>query len=123
MILRRLRIVREKIFKLVKRIMPSRGPSSDGSNSSSKSEPNQSPKILPKSNKRPLSKSNLTEPATKSYHFNLKVKLETVPQWDRNTDILARWLNKINRLTEGSSDIHWELRKIFLQMFTSSAKT
>jgi len=38
-----------------------------------------------------------------------------VPQWDGNADTLARWLNKINRLTDGSIDVHRELGKIVLE--------
>jgi len=35
-----------------------------------------------------------------------------VPQWDGNADTLARWLNKINRLADGSTNVHQELGKI-----------
>jgi hypothetical protein len=65
----------------------------------------------------------LAEPAAKSYHFDLKLKPETVPQWDGNADTLARWLNKINRLADGSADVHRELGKIVPRRFTSSAET
>jgi hypothetical protein len=65
----------------------------------------------------------LAEPAAKSYHFDLKLKPKTVPQWDRNVDTLARWLIKINCLTDGSTNMHWELRKIVPQRFPSSAET
>jgi hypothetical protein len=66
---------------------------------------------------------NLTEPAAKSYHFDLKLKPETVPHWDGNANTLARWLNKINHLAKGSPDVHQELGKMVPQRFTSSAKT
>jgi hypothetical protein len=65
----------------------------------------------------------ITEPAAQSYHFDLKLKHETVPQWDGNADTLARWLNKINCLANGSANVHLELEKIVPQRFTSSAKT
>jgi hypothetical protein len=113
----------DKVPRRVERIIPSGGPPSDVSDLSSKSKPNQHPKILPKSNRQSLSESNLAEPAVKSYHFNLKLKPEMVPQWDGNADTLARWLNKINCLADGSTHMHRELGKIVPQRFTSSAET
>jgi len=46
-----------------------------------------------------------------------------VPQWDGNANSLARWLNKINCLADGSTNVHRELGKIAPQRFTSSAET
>src|SRR5882762_3430389 len=71
----------------------------------------------------PLTKSKSDEPPVKSYHFNLKLKPETVPQWDGNANTLARWLNKINCLADGSVNVHRELGKIVPQRFTSLAET
>ena len=82
----------------VKRFIPPGSPPSDGSDYG-ESEPNWPPKIPPKSDRWPLSNTNLTEPAAKSYHFNLNLKPETVLQWGGNTDTLAMWLNKINHCT------------------------
>ena len=113
----------DKIPRRMERLIPPGGPPSDGSSSDSESEPNRPPKIPPRSDKRPLTKSNSAEPAVKSYHFNLKLKPETVPQWDGNADTLARWLNKINHLADGSTHVHRELGKIVPQRFTSSAET
>jgi len=59
----------------------------------------------------------------KSYHFDLKLKPETVPQWDGNANTLARWLNKINHLADGSVNVHQELGKIVPRRFTRSAET
>jgi hypothetical protein len=59
----------------------------------------------------------------KHYHFNLKLKPELVPQWNRNLDILARWINKVNCLTNNSSDIQEELGKVVPRIFTDSTKT
>jgi hypothetical protein len=111
------------VQKQVERLIPPGGPPSNGSDSDSKSEPNRPPKIPLKSNRRPLPKLNLAEPAVKSYHFDLKLKPEMVPQWDGNANTLARWLNKINCLANGSTDVHQELKKIVPQRFTSSAET
>jgi len=113
----------DKIPRRMERLIPPGGPPSDGSGSDGESEPNRPPKIPPRSDKRPLTKSNSAEPAVKSYHFNLKLKPETVPQWDGNADTLARWLNKINHLADGSTHVHRELGKIVPQRFTSSAET
>jgi len=44
--------------------------------------------------------------------FDFKLKPESVPQWDGNPDVLARWISKINHLANNSSDIHAELGKI-----------
>jgi hypothetical protein len=59
----------------------------------------------------------------KHYHFNVKLKLESVPQWDGNPDILARWISKINCLTNNSPEIKEELGKIVPWRLTNFAKT
>jgi len=102
----------DKMPKRVERFNPPGGPPDDGSNSDDEPKPSQSPKIPSKYDKQPLSNLNLAEPAAKSYHFDLKLKPEMVPQWDGNADTLARWLNKINRLADGSTNVHQELGKI-----------
>ena len=81
------------------------------------------PKIPPRSSKRPSTIVGDTEIKTKHYHFDLKLKPESVPQWDGNPDILARWINKINRLTDNSPDIREELGKVVPRRFTGSAET
>ena len=53
----------------------------------------------------------------------MKLKPESVPQWDRNPDVLARWISKINRLANNSPDIRLELGKIIPRRFTQSAET
>lgn len=50
----------------------------------------------------------------KHYHFNLKLKQELVPQWDGSPDVLARWISKINHLTNNSLEIRDELGKIIM---------
>ena len=51
----------------------------------------------------------------KNYHFNFKLKPKSVPLWNGNLDILARWFGKINHLMEISLDIGEELGKIVPQ--------
>ena len=46
-----------------------------------------------------------------------------VQQWDRNPDILGRWISKINHLANNSPDIWMELKKIVPQWFTQLAET
>ena len=46
-----------------------------------------------------------------------------VPQWDRNLDILARWISKINHLTNNLLEINKELGKIVPRRFTNFAET
>lgn len=36
---------------------------------------------------------------TSKPHFNIKLKPENVPEWDGNPDMLGRWLNKLNALS------------------------
>jgi len=86
-------------------------------------KPNRPPKIPPRSDRRPFTKSKSDEPPAKSYHFDLKLKPETVPAVGWKCRHLARWLNKINRLADGSVDVHRELGKIVPRRFTGSAET
>jgi hypothetical protein len=53
----------------------------------------------------------------------LKFKPESVPQWDRNLDILARWISKVTCLVSNLPEIKEELRKIVLRRLTNFAKT
>lgn len=46
-----------------------------------------------------------------------------VPQWDGNPDILARWISKINCLTNNSPEIKEQLGKIVPLRFTNFPKT
>lgn len=58
-----------------------------------------------------------------TYHFDMKLKPESVPQWDGNDDLLARWMDKVNSLSYHSEDIHRELGKIVPRRFTGLAET
>jgi hypothetical protein len=46
-----------------------------------------------------------------------------VPQWDRNPDILATWIGKINHLANNLPEIKEELGKIVLRRFTPKPGT
>ncbi|KIM77091.1 hypothetical protein PILCRDRAFT_91284 [Piloderma croceum F 1598] len=83
------------------------------------------PKLPPQSSKRPLpvlkkSKEDLTP---KCYHFNMKLKPEIVPTWDRNENTLAWWIEKVGQLANTSPDIFKELGKVVPWRFTNSAET
>ena len=63
------------------------GPPSDSSDSDTDSEPRKLPKIPPRSSKRPSTIVGNTEIKMKHYHFDLKLKPESVPQRDGNPDV------------------------------------
>jgi len=88
------------------------GPPSDSSESDLDSEPRKPPKIPPCSSKQPSIEISTTKPKLKNYYFNLKLKPKSVPQWNGNLDILARWNSKINRLANNFPDVCQELGKI-----------
>ena len=95
---------------------------SDDSSSKSDSEPIKPP-IPPRYDKRPATVATTTGLKPKHYHFDLNLKPESVPQWDRNPDNLARWMSKINRLVNNSPEIKEELGKIIPRRFTQFAET
>ena len=95
-------------------------PPSDGSNS----KDGKPPKSPPQSSKQPsavLLKPK-EEVSVKTYHFNMKLKPETVPTWDGNENTLVRWIKKVGQLAATLPDIFKELRKIVLRRFTDSAE-
>ena len=52
----------------------------------------------------------------------MKLKLETVPTWDGNKNMLARWIEKVGQLEATSPDMFKELGKIVPRRFTDSAE-
>ena len=48
----------------------------------------------------------------KGPHFEDKLKLSDVPQWDSNTDTIILWISKVNNLARASSRIHDQLGAI-----------
>jgi hypothetical protein len=53
----------------------------------------------------------------------MRIKPESVPEWDGNADTLARWLSKINQLAGKSENIHKELGKVIPHRSTGSAES
>ena len=104
-------------------VRPPPGPPSDSSDSDTDSESRRPPKIPPRSSKRPSVVVEDVELKPKRYHFDLKLKPESVPQWNGNPDVLARWISKVNRLANNSPDIRDELGKVVPRRFTDSAET
>ena len=97
-------------------------PPSDDSSSESDSKPIKLP-IPPRSDKQPATVTTTTDLKPKHYHFDLKLKPESVPQWDRNPDNLARWMSKINHLANNSPEIKEKLGKLVPRRFTQFAET
>ncbi|KAF7974147.1 hypothetical protein HWV62_13251 [Athelia sp. TMB] len=93
---------------------PSRGPGR-----------NPRPPIPPRSARRPTIPSGSTAPtsAPRGYHFDLKLKPESIPEWDGNEDKLARWIDKVNSIAKRSVDVHRELGAIVPRRLTSAAET
>src|ERR1700691_3100727 len=104
-------------------VRPPPGPPSNSSDSDTDSESRRPPKIPPHSSKRPSIVAEDVELKPKRYHFDLKLKPESVPQWNRNPDVLARWISKVNCLAINSPDIRDELGKVVPRRFTDSAGT
>jgi hypothetical protein len=81
-------------------------PSSDGSDLED-SEGDKTPKITPQSSRRPsaVPLKSKEEVSIKTYHFNMKLKPETIPTWDGNENTLARWIEKVKQLAATLPDI------------------
>jgi hypothetical protein len=120
---RTLKEPRENYSKDLKYVQQPPGTPSNSFNLDTDSKPRKPPKIPSHSNKQPSVVAEDIELKPKHYHFNSKLKPESVPQWNRNPDILARWISKVNRLANNSPDIQEELGKVVPRRFTDSAET
>jgi len=60
---------------------------------------------------------------TKGLHFEDKLKLSDVPQWDGNTDTIILWLSKINNLARYSEKINDQLGSIVPQRLQGAAES
>ena len=96
---------------------------SDCSDSVADSEPSMPPIIPPTSIEQPSIIHNAADIKPKNYHFDFKLKPESVPQWNGNPDILVGWVSEINHLVDIFPDIEEELGKIIPQQLTDSAET
>ncbi|KAF7972995.1 hypothetical protein HWV62_16488 [Athelia sp. TMB] len=79
----------------------------------------------PRSSRRPAAPTTPapSSGAVKSYHFDLKLKLENIPQWDGDEDKLARWIDKVNSIAKKSVEVHRDLGSIVPRRFTAAAET
>ena len=53
-----------------------------------------------------------------TYHFDLKLKLTDIPQWDGNTDDIICWMSKVSHLTNKSALISQQLGELVPQRLT-----
>ena len=114
--------------EIVSTIQRPKGPPNPPSDSSDSDESNADkgpPKIPPRSSKRPpaIPTKPKEELNPKTYHFDMKLKPETVPTWDGNENTLARWIEKVGQLANTSPDIFKELGKVVPRRFINSAET
>ncbi|KAJ3711099.1 hypothetical protein DFJ43DRAFT_1009055, partial [Lentinula guzmanii] len=58
-----------------------------------------------------------------AYCFDLKLKFDSVPEWDGNTDTIVRWLSKINDLAKTSPTIFKQLGSVVPKRLKGSAET
>ena len=98
-------------------------PPSDGSDLDD-SKGGKPPKHPPQSSKGPsaIPLKSKEKVSIKTYHFDIKLKLETVPTWDGNENTLAQWIEKVRQLAATLPDMFKELEKIVSQRFTDSAE-
>jgi len=114
--------------EIVSTIQRPKGPPnlpSDSSDSDKSNVDRGPPKIPLRLSKRPpaVPTKPKEELNPKTYHFDLKLKTETVPTWDRNENTLARWIKKVRQLANTSPNIFKELGKVVPRRFTNSAET
>lgn len=100
-------------------------PSDDGGDSSDdgNNPPPNRPRRFPNpSNRRPQNSSTTNATKSTNYHFDMRLKPDHVPSWDGNSDTLARWVSKLDRLARSSVDVHRELGKIVPRRLEDSAE-
>ena len=90
-----------------------------GKGGPSKGNPNPFPILPPNPGNQPL-QGNL-QPNT--YHFDFKLKLTDILQWDGNTDDIVWWMSKVSRLANKSALISQQLGELVPQRLTGSAET
>jgi hypothetical protein len=106
--------------------IPEGGPPNDSSSSDSDSSDNdhKDPPKRSKPTEPPAQpKPSITSNPIREPHFDLKLKPESVPQWDGNINTLARWISKVNRISEASTAVHRELGAIVPRRLTGTAET
>jgi len=117
----------EEIVSTIRRPRGSPTPPSNSSDSGERSpKENEGPlKLPPQSYKQPsaVPTKYKEEANPKTYHFDMKLKPETVPTWDGNENTLARWMEKVGQLANISPDIFKKLGKIVPRRLTHSMET
>ena len=63
---------------------------------------------LPQGSGVPQGQSSIASKPLPTYHFDFKLKLMDIPQWDGNTDEIVCWMSKVSRLANKSALI-WNL--------------
>ena len=46
---------------------------------------------------------------SREVHFDIKLKLDNIPSWDGDPDTLAKWILKINTISEESTTVFTQL--------------
>jgi len=115
----------DEIISTIQRLKGPPNPPSDSSDSDESNADKGPPKLPPQSSKRPpaVPTKAKEESNSKSYHFDMKLKPETVPTWDGNENTLTRWIEKVGQLANTSPDIFKELGKVVPRRFTNSTET
>ena len=63
-----------------------------------------------------------TQKKDSTYHFDLKLKLENIPEWDSNTNDIVRWMTKVSDLAKESTTIFKQLGRLVPKRFKGSAE-
>lgn len=63
------------------------------------------------------------KPTIAEPHFDLKLKFDSVPRWDGDTDSLARWFLKVNALAKLSPTVSEQLGTVVPKRLEGSAET
>ncbi|KAF8903272.1 hypothetical protein CPB84DRAFT_1903283 [Gymnopilus junonius] len=96
-------------------------PSSDDERGGPNKGSRRPPKI-PNHNKLSYKRQN-DVPSIQESHFDTKLKPESVPKWDGNTDTLVRWLTKVNDIASISKTVFTQLGRIVPRRFEGAAET
>lgn len=114
----------EESGKPIKRKINRGGPPSDDdpSDSSDASKPPRRP-TNKKPVQRPVDPPKDNERSTKEPQFDLKLKIESVPKWDGNTDNIIKWFARINDIATLSETIREQLGRVVPKRLEGPAET
>jgi hypothetical protein len=97
-------------------------PDDDPSDSSDSGKPTRKPTSR-RSDKNTGSSPKDTDNATKEPQFDLKLKIESVPKWDGDTDNIVKWFARINDIATLSDTIHKQLGRVVPKRLEGPAET